>query len=163
MRLLLANRAKYEVFGLDGPFAMPLRRTGGSESSAFHKHTEYNSPPAPPWRWSGGTLVPAWTCPIPIDLPQTPVFDQPGLSKTLSCGSGAFLIETFDQLHALYETSNSRLGGSTVWGAKLGFGWVAQARETGKGPEPGHRLARDPSGKPSNPSIAKSEEPLRIA
>ena len=26
-----------------------------------------------------------------------------------ACGSGAFLIETFDQLHALYETSNSRL------------------------------------------------------
>ncbi len=26
-----------------------------------------------------------------------------------ACGSGAFLIETFDQLHALYETSNARL------------------------------------------------------
>ena len=26
-----------------------------------------------------------------------------------ACGSGAFLIEAFDQLHALYETSNSRL------------------------------------------------------
>jgi type I restriction-modification system DNA methylase subunit len=27
----------------------------------------------------------------------------------LACGSGAFLIETFDQLHAFYETSNARL------------------------------------------------------
>ena len=27
----------------------------------------------------------------------------------LACGSGAFLIEAFDQLHALYETSNARL------------------------------------------------------
>jgi SAM-dependent methyltransferase len=26
-----------------------------------------------------------------------------------ACGSGAFLIEAFDQLHALYETSNARL------------------------------------------------------
>jgi hypothetical protein len=26
-----------------------------------------------------------------------------------ACGSGAFLIETFDQIHALYETSNARL------------------------------------------------------
>jgi hypothetical protein len=27
----------------------------------------------------------------------------------LACGSGAFLIEAFDQLHALYEASNARL------------------------------------------------------
>ena len=27
----------------------------------------------------------------------------------LACGSGAFLIEAFDQLHVLYETSNARL------------------------------------------------------
>src|ERR1035437_1852758 len=26
-----------------------------------------NSPPAPPSGWSRGTLVPPWTCPIPID------------------------------------------------------------------------------------------------
>jgi hypothetical protein len=55
--------------------------------SMFDKSSEYNFPPCPPWRWSGGTLVPPWTCPIPIDPPQTPVFDQPGLSKSLSCGS----------------------------------------------------------------------------
>ena len=28
-------------------------------------------------------------------------------------------------------------------GRQAGFGWVAERRETGKGPEPGHRLARD--------------------
>jgi hypothetical protein len=27
---------------------------------------------------------------------------------------------------------------------------VAEPQETAKGPEPGHHLARDPSGKPSN-------------
>jgi hypothetical protein len=59
----------------------------GSKFSVFHKPFEYNSPPVPLWGWSGGPLVPPWTCPIPIDPPQTPVFDQPGLSKSLSCGS----------------------------------------------------------------------------
>jgi hypothetical protein len=44
-------------------------------------------------------------------------------------------------------------------GRKAGLGWVAETRETGKGPELGHRLARDPSGKFSNPSIGKSDEP----
>ena len=53
------------------------------------KPFEYNSPPSPPRRWSGGTLVPPWTCPIPIDPPQMPVFDQPGLSQSLSCGFAA--------------------------------------------------------------------------
>ena len=40
-------------------------------------------------------------------------------------------------------------GGSAVWG-QAGSGWATETRETGKRPEPGHRLARDPSGKPSN-------------
>ena len=44
-------------------------------------------------------------------------------------------------------------------GRQAGFGRVAETREAGKGPEPGHRLARDPSGQPSNPSIEKSDEP----
>ena len=52
--------------------------------------------------------------------------------------------------------AGQRLGGL---GRQAGFGWVAETRETGKGPEPGHRLAREPSGKPSNPSIGKSDEP----
>jgi len=52
--------------------------------------------------------------------------------------------------------SNRRLG---YWGRQAGFGGVAETRATGKGPEPGHRLARDPSGKPSNHSIGKSHEP----
>ncbi len=44
-------------------------------------------------------------------------------------------------------------------GCQAGFGWVAQTRETANGPESGQRLARDPSGKPSNPSIGKSDKP----
>ena len=44
-------------------------------------------------------------------------------------------------------------------GCQAGLGWVTETRETGKGPELGHRLARDPSGKPSKPSIGKSDEP----
>jgi hypothetical protein len=39
-----------------------------------------------------------------------------------------------------------------VWGAMVRFGWGAETREMGKGQEPGHRLTRDPSGKPSNSS-----------
>jgi len=44
-------------------------------------------------------------------------------------------------------------------GCKAGFGWVAETRPAGKGPEPGHRSARDPSGQPSNHSIGESDEP----
>jgi hypothetical protein len=65
-------------------------------SSLHHKHPEYNPPSAPPSGWSGGTLDIPWTCPIPIEPPQTPVFDQPSLSNsgcTLSadtrCGAQA--------------------------------------------------------------------------
>ncbi|HEV3002973.1 MAG TPA: DNA methyltransferase, partial [Pirellulales bacterium] len=38
--------------------------------------------------------------------------DELGLVRVLdpACGSGAFLIEAFDQLHAAYEASNDRLG-----------------------------------------------------
>src|ERR1035441_1346455 len=35
-------------------------------------------------------------------------------------------------------------------GRQAGFGWVAATRQTGNGPEPGHRLARDPSVEPDN-------------
>ena len=34
----------------------------------------------------GGTLDKPWTCPGTIEPPQTPVFDQPSLSRPLSCG-----------------------------------------------------------------------------
>ena len=44
-------------------------------------------------------------------------------------------------------------------GRQAAFGRVAETRETGKGPEPGHRLARDPSGDPSHHSIGKRDEP----
>ena len=51
-------------------------------------------------------------------------------------------------------------GGSAVWGAKVGFGRVARTRETGKGPQAGQRLARDPSGKSSNHFIGYDEGPF---
>ena len=44
-------------------------------------------------------------------------------------------------------------------GRQAGFEWVAETRETGKGPEPGRRWARDPPGTHSNPSNGKSDEP----
>jgi hypothetical protein len=53
-------------------------------------------------------------------------------------------------------TGGQRLDGL---GCQAEFGWVAKTREAGKGPEPGHRWARDPSGQPSNHSIGKSDEP----
>src|ERR1035441_8343923 len=45
--------------------------------SVFHKPSEYNSPPGPPWGWSGGGLVPPWTYPGTIGPPPNPAFDQP--------------------------------------------------------------------------------------
>ena len=50
----------------------------------LHKPSEYNVTPAPPWGWSGGGLVPPWTCPIPIDPPPNAVCDQANLSKVTS-------------------------------------------------------------------------------
>jgi hypothetical protein len=43
-------------------------------------------------------------------------------------------------------------------GRQAGFGCVPEMRETGEGPEPGHRLARDHSGKPGKPPMGKSDE-----
>ena len=53
-------------------------------------------------------------------------------------------------------TGGQRLG---CLGRQAGLERVALRRETGKRPEPGHRWARDPSGKPSNPSIGKIDDP----
>ena len=58
-------------------------------SLMHHKPPEYNSPPAPPPGRSGGTLDLPWTCPIPIEPPQTPGFDQPSLFNSLSRGISA--------------------------------------------------------------------------
>jgi hypothetical protein len=55
-----------------------------------------------------------------------------------------------------WRNRGQRLG---CLGRQAGFGWVAETRATGKGPEPGHRLARDASGKTSHPCIGKSDEP----
>jgi hypothetical protein len=64
-------------------------RTKHPPQGVHHKPSEYNSPPGPPSGWSGGTLDIPWTCPIPIEPPQTPVFDQPSLSKSLFSGISA--------------------------------------------------------------------------
>jgi hypothetical protein len=56
----------------------------GSKFRVHHKHPEYNSPPTPPSRWSGGTLVPLWHLPIPIAGPKGSLFNQPSLSKSLA-------------------------------------------------------------------------------
>src|ERR1035441_1753766 len=57
-----------------------------------------------------------------------------------------------------------RVGGigarsSAVWGAKLGSDGSPRRGRRVKGQSRGHRLARDPSGTLSNPSIGKSDEP----
>jgi hypothetical protein len=59
--------------------------------------------------------------------------------------------------HRSTSDSNQRYYGEAPgWPAgRSGAGW------RNRGPEPGHRLARDPSGKPSNPSIGKSDKPCR--
>src|ERR1035437_7420691 len=51
--------------------------------------SKYNSPRAPVSGWSGGTLDILWTCPGTIEPPETPIFDQPGLSNSLCCGISA--------------------------------------------------------------------------
>jgi hypothetical protein len=56
---------------------------------ARHKYSKYTPPLPPRSGWSGGTLVPPWYLPIPIDSPQTPIFNQASLSKSLSCGFSA--------------------------------------------------------------------------
>ena len=61
----------------------------GSMFRVHHKPPEYNSPPASPSGWSGGTLDIPWTCPGTIEPSQTPVFDQPSLSIPLFCGISA--------------------------------------------------------------------------
>src|ERR1035437_10750858 len=46
-------------------------------------------------------------CPIPIDPPQTPVFDQPGLSKSLSGGSPA--VQRFSALDVGCSTPSTSI------------------------------------------------------
>ncbi len=55
----------------------------------FHKPPEYNSPSAPPYGWSGGTLDKPWTYPGTIDTLPDLIFDQARLSKSVSRGSAA--------------------------------------------------------------------------
>ena len=61
----------------------------GSMFRVHHKHLEYNPPLAPLSGWSGRGLVPPWYLPIPIEPSQTPIFDQPSLSRPLSSGISA--------------------------------------------------------------------------
>ena len=61
----------------------------GSMFRVYHKPPEYTSSPASPAGRSGGTLDIPWTCPGTIEATQTPVFDQPSLSRPLSSGISA--------------------------------------------------------------------------
>ena len=49
-----------------------------------HKLTEYKLFVPPPLGWSGDTLVPPWTHPIPVADPTSPLFNQAGLSTSLA-------------------------------------------------------------------------------
>jgi hypothetical protein len=48
----------------------------------IHKLPEYNPSPKGHSGWSGGGLVPPWTCPIPIALPKRAIFDHRSLYKS---------------------------------------------------------------------------------
>ena len=60
---------------------------GSSKFGVHHKNSKYNPTIPPPSGWSGGTLVPPWTYPIPIERPKGAIFNQARLSRSLSCGS----------------------------------------------------------------------------
>ena len=62
---------------------------GSSKFGVHHKNSKYNPTIPPPSGWSGGTLVPPWTCPIPIEGPKGALFKQATLSKSLFCGIAA--------------------------------------------------------------------------
>src|ERR1035437_805730 len=47
----------------------------------YHKYCEYKTPIPPHSGWSGGTMVPPWYRPIPVEHSLSPIFDQVGLSK----------------------------------------------------------------------------------
>ena len=49
--------------------------------SIHHKESEYKPPIPPPSGWSGGTMVPPWYRPIPVEHSQSRIFDQESLSK----------------------------------------------------------------------------------
>src|SRR5450759_4048081 len=72
-----------------GGFARSKLDVGCWMFGVHHKCSEYNYPPTPLLGWSGGTLDKPRTCPGTIEPPQTPVFDQPNLSKPLSQGTSA--------------------------------------------------------------------------
>jgi len=74
---------------LCGGFGQLCPASQGSKFGVNHKPSEYNSTSAPPSGRSGGTLDIPWTCPGTIEPPQPTVFDQPSLSRPLSCGISA--------------------------------------------------------------------------
>jgi hypothetical protein len=64
-----------------------------------------------------GTLDIPWTCPIPIEPPQTPVFHQPSLSRSLCCGISA--PERFNLKNAS-EPTQRRKGAKTQGFRRVG-------------------------------------------
>ena len=74
-----------------------------------------------------GTLDILWTCPIPIEPPQNPIFDQPSLSRPLSCGISA--AERFN-LKGASEPTQRRKGAKTQGFRRVGTftRWVSKFR-----------------------------------
>src|ERR1017187_3485779 len=65
-------------------FPHSVLRIPHSPQGVFHKHPEYSSPYSPLSAWAGGTLVPPWYLPIPIEHPKGSHFNRASLSKSHS-------------------------------------------------------------------------------
>ena len=89
-----------------GSSARLFKVRGSRFKVQVHKPSEYSSPPAPPWGWSGGGLVPLWYLPIPIAYLKHSLFNQSRLSKPLSRGSSA--LKRFSGLDAWRWMLNMR-------------------------------------------------------
>ena len=104
------------------------------------------------FRWNGRNGVPQPLAHTAVAPPETPRSPSDRGSEGLRGVSGASRGRVWCRVGGI---GSQRLG---CLGRQGGSGWVAETRETGK--RPGHRLAHDPSGKPSNHFIENSEESL---
>jgi hypothetical protein len=84
----LLHSAFFLLHSPRGGFGWPFPAFRGSKLDVgcrmlgvHHKESEYKRPIPPPSGWSGGTMVPPWYRPIPVEHSPRPVFDQPSLSK----------------------------------------------------------------------------------
>ncbi len=84
----LPHSAFFLLHSPRGGFGWPFPAFRGSKLDVgcwmfgvHHKESEYKRPSPPPSGWSGGTMVPPWYRPIPVEHSQRSLFDQPSLSK----------------------------------------------------------------------------------